>query len=131
MSMPTDNRSLGELVSDALNQLKALLRSEVQLAKAELSDKATKAAVALAMLAAGAAFAIATLVMLLFTVASLLAEADVPDGVAALLATLVGGGATAGLTWAGLQKLRIDTLVPERTVRQLHLDTAAAKGRIP
>lgn len=130
MSMPTDNSSLGELVSDALNQFKALLRSEVQLAKAELSSKLTKAGVALAMLAAGAAFALATIVMLLFTIFVLLAEAGVPVAVAALLATLIGAGATAGLCWVGLQKLKSDSLVPERTVRQLQDDAAAAKGHI-
>ena len=129
MSMPTDNSSLGELISDALNQFKALLHSEVQLAKAELSNKASKAAVALAMLAAGATFALATIVMLLFTIAALLADAGIPEGFAALLATLIGAGATAVLCWVGLQKLRSDSLVPKRTVRQLQDDAAAAKGR--
>lgn len=129
MSMSTDGASLGTLVSDALSQLRALLRTEVQLAKSELSKKASKAGLALAMLAAGAAFALATTVMLLFTVAALLADAGVPSGLAALLATMLGALVTIGLSWAGLQKLKAKALVPERTIRQLRHDAAAAKGR--
>lgn len=129
MSMPPDNPPLGELISDLLNQMKALFHSEVRLAKTELSKKASKASVALGMLAAGVAFAVATVLMLLLTVALLLVDAGVSLGIAALLATLAGAGASAGLCWAGLQKLKSFSLVPERTVQQLHQDAAAAKGR--
>ncbi len=130
MSMPTEDPPIGHLVSDALRQLRALLHSEVDLAKAELSMKATKAALALALLAGGAVFGLATTIMLLFTVAALLADAGMYTGLATLVATILGALVAAALAWVGLQKLQSGTLVPKRTIRQLRRDAAAAKGRV-
>lgn len=130
MIRPADERSFAELISDALSQLTALVRNEIQLAKAEVAQKANKAAIGLAMLAAGAALAIATLVMVLFTVAALLSDAGLPAGVSALIATLLGAGVAVGLAWMGIQKLKAEALLPERTMRQLNRDTAAAKEQM-
>lgn len=130
MSEPVDSRSIPELISDGLNQLSALFRNEFRLAQAEVSDKVRRAGIGLALLAAGAVFAMATSVMLLLTVAALLAAAGLSFGASVLIATIVGGGVTAALAWTGLQRLKAEALLPERALRQLHRDTVAAKEQI-
>lgn len=127
MALPADHRSNAELVSDALNLLTVLFRSEVRLAKAEVAQKAKSAAMGLGLVAGGAIFAIATLVMVLFTVAALLADAGLSGGVASLIATLLGAAVTGGLIWAGLQRLKGEALTPERIMRQVRRDAAVAK----
>ncbi|KAB0676178.1 phage holin family protein [Aureimonas leprariae] len=129
MTMPADDRSFSDLVSDALAQVKALFRSEVQLAKLELSNKAVRASMAVAFLAAAAVFGIATAVMLLITIAALLTAAGVNAAASSVIATLVGAAAAGLLAWLGLQRLKADTLVPERTLRQVGKDPMAAKGQ--
>ena len=125
------NRSFSDLISGGLEQVTALFRSEIQLAKAEMTRKVTTATAAIAMMVAGLAFAIATLVMLLTTVATFLAEAGLGAGLSFLIATVLGGVLTGLLVWMGIQKLKSETVVPERTVRQVQMDAQAAKGNAP
>jgi uncharacterized membrane-anchored protein len=131
MTTNPDNRSFSDLISGGLEQVTALFRSEIQLAKAEMTRKVTTATTAIAMMVAGLAFSIATLVMLLTTIATFLAEAGLGAGFSFLLATVVGGVLTAILVWLGIQKLKSETVVPERTVRQVQMDAQAAKGNAP
>ena len=131
MTTNPDNRSFSELISGGLEQVTALFRSEIQLAKAEMTRKVTTATAAIAMMVAGLAFAIATLVMLLTTVATFLAEAGLGAGLSFLIATVLGGVLTGLLVWMGIQKLKSETVVPERTVRQVQMDAQAAKGNAP
>jgi len=131
MSTTPDNRSFSALISDGLEQVTALFRSEIQLAKAEMAKKVTTAGVAIGLMVGGLAFAMATLVMLLTTIATFLAEAGLNAGLSFLLATIVGGVLAAILAWAGLQKLKSETMVPERTVHQVQMDAQAAKGNAP
>ncbi|GGD16081.1 phage holin family protein [Aureimonas glaciei] len=128
MTTPPDDRSFSELISNGLEQVTALFRSEIQLAKAEMAKKASKAGLAIGLMVCGLAFAIATLVMLLTTIATFLIQAGLGGGVAFLLATVVGGAIAAILAWTGIQKLKSETMVPERTVHQVQMDAQAAKG---
>jgi uncharacterized membrane-anchored protein len=131
MTTPTDERSFSELISNGLEQVTALFRSEIQLAKAEMAKKVSKAGLAIALMVCGLAFAIATLVMLLTTIATFLIQAGLGGGLAFLLATVVGGAVSAILAWSGMQKLKSETMVPERTVHQVQMDAQAAKGNQP
>ena len=59
------SRSIPELFSDAVGQLAKLVGNEFELARAELSEKASQAGRAAAMIGAGAVFMIPALVLLL------------------------------------------------------------------
>jgi len=131
MATSPDDRSFSELISNGLEQLSALFRSEIQLAKAEMAKKATHAGMAIGLMVGGGAFVMATLVMLLTTVATFLVEAGMGAGLAFLLATVVGGALAAILVLAGIKKLKSETMVPERTVHQVQMDAQAAKGNQP
>jgi putative superfamily III holin-X len=126
MTMPTDSRPLSELLSDALNQLSALVRTELQLARAELTGKAAKAGTGLGMMAGGLVVAIPALVLIFLAIAEWLDDL-LPEGLALLVSGLIAAAISGGLAWSGLQRIRADELAPKRTIEQLQRDAAAAK----
>jgi hypothetical protein len=129
MASPS-NRSIPDLLSDALGQLAKLVGNEFALAKAELSKKASQAGRAAGMIGAGAVLAIPAVVLLLFAVSAALIRAGLSDPVAYLVA---GGGAaliSAILIWLGLSRLSRDALKPAVTLGQVERDKMAAKEMI-
>jgi hypothetical protein len=127
MTMTTDTRSFSELLSDAVNKLTALVRSEIQLARAELTAKVGEAAVGLAMLAVSASVMIAALVLLLMALAGWLVHLGLTPPLADFFAALVGAVIGAVIAWNGISRLKADNLAPKRTLEQLHRDASTAK----
>ena len=126
MNIRTD-RSIPELLSDVLAQLAKLIGNEFDLAKAELSDKASQVGRAVAMIGAGAVIMIPALVVLLFAAAAGLMHAGFSDPIAYLI---VGGVAVllaAVLIMVGINRMSGDALKPSVTIDQLQRDKAAAK----
>ena len=117
-----EERSIPDLISDALAEVSALLRAEFRLAKGEAARKLKQAGIGLVLLGGALVLALACVVMLLVTIMALLAAMGVPVALAALLALLVGLAGVAGLAWLGIQRLRADAVLPERTLRQLRRD---------
>jgi Putative Actinobacterial Holin-X, holin superfamily III len=130
MVMPPDNRSFSDLLADALNRLTTLVRTEIQLARTEISLKISKAATGIAMVMGSAAFAISGLVLILLAIAAWLDNAGLSRGFSNLIAGIIGALVSAGLGWAGLQRLRADQLAPNRTMEQLQRDAMAAKEQL-
>jgi Putative Actinobacterial Holin-X, holin superfamily III len=126
MATRTD-RSIPELLSDVLGQLAKLIGNEFDLAKAELSDKASQVGRGVMMIGAGAVFMIPALVLILMAVAAALMHAGYSDPVAYLL---TGGAAilvAAILIGVGISRLSGDALKPSMTLEQLQRDKVAAK----
>src|SRR6185503_3879621 len=116
-AMPTpDSRSVSELFTDALNQLSKLVRNEVQLARKELSSKASEAMTAIGLLVCAGLFLIPALVELLTALAAWMEELGTGRPVAHLIASAVGLVIVAILGAAGMSCLKANSLVPERTV---------------
>jgi uncharacterized membrane protein len=130
MVMPPDDRSFSDLLADALNRLTTLVRTEIQLARTEISLKISKAATGIAMVMGSAAFAISGLVLILLAIAAWLDNAGLSRGFSNLIAGIIGALVSAGLAWAGLQRLRADQLAPNRTMEQLQRDAMAAKEQL-
>jgi hypothetical protein len=126
MATRTD-RSIPELLSDVLGQLAKLIGNEFDLAKAELSDKASQVGRGVMMIGAGAVFMIPALVLILMAAAAALMHAGYSDPVAYLL---TGGAAilvAAILIGVGISRLSGDALKPSMTLEQLQRDKVAAK----
>jgi len=124
------NRSIPDLLGDAVNQLAKLIGNEFALARAELADKAAQVARASALIGAGAVLMIPALVVLLFAIAAALMHAGISDPLAYLL-TAVGAMAISGiLIWIGINRLSGDALTPKVTLDQLERDKLAAKEMV-
>ena len=124
------NRSIPDLLGDAVGQLAKLIGNEFDLARAELADKAAQVARASALIGAGAVLMIPALVVLLFAIAAALMHAGISDPLAYLL-TAVGAMAISGiLIWIGISRLSGDALTPKVTLEQLERDKLAAKEMV-
>jgi Putative Actinobacterial Holin-X, holin superfamily III len=121
------NRSIPELFSDAVGQLAKLIGNEFDLARAELSEKASLAARAAAMIGAGAVILIPALVLLLFAISAALVRSGLPEPVSYLL-TGAGAAVVSGILISlGMSRLSADALKPSITLDQVERDKVAAR----
>ena len=125
--MHTDDRSLKDLLADLSNSITTLFRKEIQLARAETSEKVTQVAVAIGSIAGGAILAMAALIVLLQALVIALTEVGVPAG----WASLIVGGIVAIVAYAmiykGTSDLKAGNLAPNRTVDSLKRDAQVVK----
>ncbi len=129
--MPTpDNRSVSELFSDALSQFSHLVRTELQLARAEISLKVKQAIAGISLMAVAGIVLIPTLVVFLIAVAALLVERGFSVSTANFIAAGMGLVLTLILYFAGSSRLKANQLIPEKTIHQLQQDAAAVKEQV-
>ena len=125
-----DERSLGELFGDLARESSNLLRQEVQLAKTELSQKASALGRDVASVAVGGLVAYAGLLAIIAALIIGLAAAGLPWWVAALLVGLIVVGIGYGLIQRGLTALKREDLAPRRTIESLPEDAQWAKEQV-
>lgn len=130
MAQTRDERSLGDLFSDLSRETTTLVRQEVQLAKAELTQSATEAARGIGMLVAGGAVAYAGLLFLLLAIVFGLIEAGWDAWLSALVVGLVVVAIGAILVLRARESLKPANLAPQKTVETLKEDAAWAKEQI-
>jgi hypothetical protein len=130
MAQLRDERSLGDLFSDLSRETTTLVRQEVQLAKAELTQSATEAARGIGMLVAGGAVAYAGLLFLLLAIVYGLIEAGWDAWLSALVVGLVVVAVGAILVLRARESLKPANLAPQKTVETLKEDAAWAKEQI-
>jgi xanthine/uracil permease len=130
MAQLRDERSLGDLFSDLSRETTTLVRQEVQLAKAELTQSATQAARGIGMLVAGGAVAYAGLFFLLLAIVFGLIEAGWDAWLSALVVGLVVVAIGAILVLRARESLKPANLVPRRTVETLKEDQEWAKEQM-
>jgi len=130
MAQVRDERSLGDLFSDLSRETTTLVRQEVQLAKAELTQSATEAARGIGMLVAGGVVAYAGLLFLLVAVMFGLIEAGLDEWLSALIVGLVVVAISAVLVLRARAALKPANLAPRRTVETLKEDQEWAKEQI-
>ncbi|MFF5253991.1 phage holin family protein [Streptomyces leeuwenhoekii] len=112
------DKSVGQLLSVITADLQTLFRQEVELAKAEIREEATRAGKAAGMYG-GAGFA-GYMVLLFLSLAAVLGLANVMDGGwAALIVTAVWGVVAAVLYQKGRARMRTVSPKPEQTVETL------------
>jgi hypothetical protein len=130
MAQLRDERSLGDLFSDLSRETTTLVRQEVQLAKAELTQSATEAVRGIGMLVAGGAVAYAGLLFLLLAIVFGLIEAGWDAWLSALVVGLVVVAIGGVLVVRARESLKPANLAPRRTVATLKEDQEWAKEQI-
>jgi uncharacterized membrane protein YqjE len=122
-----EQTSVGELIGNISNDLSQLFRQEVELAKVELKQEASKAGKAAGMLGA-AAFA-GYLVVMLLSAALVAALSNVMDtGWAALIVAVIWAVVGGVLYANGRKKLKTVDPMPRRTVDTLKEDAQWLKN---
>jgi hypothetical protein len=123
-------RSLGAVFSDLLTEVTALFRTEIRLARAEMSEKIGKMGNGLAFTAAGALLLFAGFLLLLAAGVGGLMIAGLPLWLSSLIVgtavVLVG----AVVLSVGLGRLNAKELTPNKTVHQLQRDAAVARYQV-
>ena len=127
-STSKDDRSLGELFSALAQDTSTLVRKEVQLAKTEMSQKASRVGKDVGFLAAGGAVAYAGLLAVVAGIIVLLGQV-IPMWLSALLVGLVVAGVGYFLVRKGLDALKQEDLAPRQTIETLKEDQKWAKDQ--
>jgi hypothetical protein len=122
---PSD-ASLGGLVGQLTTDLGALLRDEVQLAKVELKEDATRAAKVGGMFGAAGFAGYVMILLLSFAAAWGLAEV-MPIGGAFLIVGIVWGAVGAVLFVVGRARMRDLDMKPEQTIETMQENVQWAK----
>jgi len=132
-----DERSLGQILKDLSNETSTLLRQEVELAKTEMSEKASRVGTNLGSLAVGGAVtflgALALLAAVISGLTSLL-DQFMDLNVAVWLAPLLVGIALAvigyGLVKKALDTLKRESLTPRKTTESLQENKEWLKSKV-
>ena len=123
-----DDRSLGELFTELLQETTTLVRQEVNLAKAEITQKASRAGRHVGALAAGGAVAYAGLLAILAGLIVLLDEI-MPLWLSALLVGVAVAVVGYFLVRRGLDALKREELAPRQTIETIKQDKQWAKDQ--
>ena len=124
-----DERTLGELFAELSRETATLVRKEVELARVEMTDKATRAGKHVAYIAVGGAVAYAGVLVLAAALVILLELAGLTWWASALI---VGIGITLiGYLFVqrGISAFQKDSLAPTETIETMKENAAWAKGQ--
>ena len=126
---PDGDQTLGAIVHDLTTQLPELIRSEIRLAQAEMTEKGKRAGIGLGLFSGAgllAFFGLATLIATAILALSLVVDA----WLAALIVAVVLFVAAAVLGLGGKSKVQQATPpAPERAVEGVKEDIATVKGQ--
>jgi len=128
--MNDGERTLRSVVSEILEASSALIRSELRLVRAEMTEKIVVVRTGLVLAAAGAILLLLALFGFAAAAVGGLMHLGLGVGLACLIVAvvvLVAGSATLSI---GLRQLRASNLAPQRTVHQLKCDAAAARYQV-
>lgn len=121
-----EDRSLGDIVGKLTSDFSTLVRQEVELAKVELKEEATKAGKGAGML--GGAGVVGNLALVFASLTLMFLLDKVMDiALAALIVTLLWAVVAAVLAAKGRKELKQVNLKPERTIDTLKEDARWAK----
>jgi len=123
-----EERSIGELFAELARETSTLVRQEVQLAKTEMTQKASQVGKDAGMIGAGGAIAYAGLLAIIAGIIFGLGEL-IPLWVAALLVGVVVGGIGYFIIQRGVGALKRADLTPRETINSLKEDTEWAKDQ--
>jgi len=125
-----DERSLGQLFADLTRDVSILLRKEIELARTEMTSKASSVARDAAMAGVGGALIYAGFLGLMAAVILGLAKAGLDPWLAALLVGLCVVGVGAAFVEKGRSGITKTSIAPRRTVETVKDDVDWAKEQV-
>jgi len=138
MTETREGRPLTELLSGLVGDVSSLFRKEIDLAKAEASEKASRALGGMELLIVGMIFAIGAIGVLLSALvngsSAFLVKQGMAEPSADALAAVIVGVIVAAIAWLlmsrGLSIVRGTNLTLERTTTSIRRDADVVKGRV-
>jgi uncharacterized membrane protein YqjE len=127
--MNPEERSLGQLFAELTEESRTLVRQEIQLAKAELSEKVAGVGTDIGSMVGGVAVLYAGFLVMLAALVIGLAHV-IGAGWAALLVGVLALAAGGWLVSRGLNDIRNRNLKPEKTVASLKETKQWAKEQV-
>ena len=127
---PGDARSTTGLFTEALSHVSNLVRKEVDLARAEISENAKKAAVAVGLLVGAVVVALVALNVLAAALVAAITELGVDAGWSALIVGGVLGIVAFAMVAKGTNDLKASSLAPTRTVENVKRDAHAVRESV-
>lgn len=113
-----EERPFSRVLEDIVGNVEGIIRSEIQLAKAEIQEETVKAGKAAGVAGSGVALAVYTVGFLLLTCIYAL-EIAVPPWLAALIVTVLAGTAAAILLNAGIKRMKQVSPRPRKTIHSI------------
>jgi|SRR4051812_5628020 amino acid transporter len=117
-----DERSLGELFGELAKETSTLVRQEVQLAKTEMTQKASAVGKDAGMVAAGGFVAYAGFLALIATLIIALGQLGVPWWLSALIVGVIVVAVGYLLIQRGLNAIKQTNMAPQQTIQTLKED---------
>ena len=127
---PRESQSAGGLFRQLFDEVSTLVRKEIALAKAELSESLSEAKLAAISMASGGAVLFAGFLVLL-AAAVLGLSRVISDWLAAVIVGGIVGAIGFAMVQVGKKKLDRDVLKPERTQDALRKDKEMVQRRMP
>ena len=119
-------KGAGSIISDVLSHVSNLVRKEVDLARAEISENLTKAGIAIGLIAGALIVALVALIVLATALVAALSEIMEP-GWAALLVGVAFAVIAFAMVMKGVNDLKGSSLAPTRTAKNVRRDAEVVK----
>lgn len=129
MTERQDERSLGDLFAELSRETSTLVRQELELAGAEMGQRASQAGKSVATLVIGGVVAYAGFLAIIAALVLILAEVGVPHWLSALIVGVLVVGVGYALVARARQALKGTNLLPKQTIQTLREDTEWVKAQ--
>ena len=129
MGTNKDERTLGEMFAELSSETRTLVQQELQLAKTELTEKASKMGNAAAFIVGGGVIAYAGMLAIVAALVLILIAIGLPPWAAAILAGLLVAGCGYLFIRCGLAALKAQELAPRKTIDTLKEDAQWLKAQ--
>lgn len=118
------------LVGDALTHLTNLVRGEIDLLRAEADQNLHKAGAAVGMIVAGVVILLVALNVLAAALVAAISELGIDEGWAALIVGVLFAVIAAILAKKGINDLKLTSLAPTRTAKNVQRDGEAVRKAV-
>ncbi len=123
-------KSTTGLLTEAMSHISGLVRKEIDLARAELNENVTKAAVAVGMIAGAVVLLLTALNVLAAALVDAIASLGIDAGWAALIVGILFAVIAAIMLKTGMNNLKASSLAPTRTAKNVQRDAHAVKETV-
>jgi hypothetical protein len=130
MATTKDERTLGEMFAELSRETRTLVQQELQLAKTELTEKASKLGKGAGLIVGGGLIAYGGLLAIIAAMVLITIALGVPPWAAALLGGVLAAGIGYLLIRSGLAALKSQELTPRKTIDTLKEDAQWLKAQV-